>query len=296
MIAPRQSDEMPATPRLSLRPAHPQRDPDRAPVSHWKLPDGRTWCLVYRTEDVFRMRFPGFADFVFDAGMEVSCIPVEGVDIPTLRHLYANQVVPAAFSLQQRFVFHGSAVSINGIGVGFFGVSGRGKSTLATFMASRGWPLLTDDGLELRDSREDVFAIPSAASVRLWQDSQDALLPRAVQPAPAVSYTRKGCFEAEGWLPRCNEPVPFRLAFFLDDEGATEPCISTLSPRDAHMAWIGNSFLLDTNDKDIIRAQFFRIGRIVRASRCFRLDYPRDYSALPEVESAVLNVMPAEAP
>lgn len=280
--------------RLVVHPTQPQVELAVSPQHHTTLPNGQLWCLVYHIDDTFHMRFPGFADFIVDGSDNVDCLPVTGTGESTLLHLFANQVVPAALSLRHRFVFHGSGVSINGIGVGFFGASGLGKSTLATFLARRGHPILSDDGLELRESDTGLLALPNRPSVRLWQDSQAALLPEDIAAEPAISYTSKTRFSVQGWLPICESSVPFRFAFFLGNGSATKPTLTTLPPREAHMAWISCSFLLDVHGKDTIRAQFHHVTRIVQTTHCYQLDYPREYVLLPDVEAAVLAVVADE--
>ncbi len=278
-------------PALTAHPARPQPREDTAPLHRWTLPNGRSWCVIHRLDGAYRMRFPGMADFLIRTDGGIDGFPVEGIDAPTLDHLFANQVLPAALSLQQRPVFHASALSVRGEGVAFLGESGRGKSTLATFLAGRGHPLLTDDGLELREDDGGIWALPNRPSVRLWEDSRAALLPPDATPLPAVSFTRKERFHAAALLPLATAAVPLRAAFFLGDGSAPGPTINALTPREAHLAWVRHAFLLDVHDKATIARQFHQVARLARAGLSFQLDYPRDYTVLPDVESALLAAL-----
>lgn len=280
-------------PALTVHPAGPQAKAQDAPLHRWTLPDGRAWCVIHRLDGAYRMRFPGMADFLIRADGGIDAFPVEGIDAPTLDHLFANQVLPAALSLQQRPVFHASALSVRGAGVAFLGESGRGKSTLATFLAGRGHPLLTDDGLELREDGGGIWALPNRPSVRLWEDSRAALLPADATPLPAVSFTRKERFHAAALLPLATEEVPLRAAFFLGDGSALRPAITALTPQEAHLAWVRHAFLLDVHDKATIARQFHQVARLARAGLSFQLDYPRDYAVLPDVESFLLAALDA---
>lgn len=277
-----------------MHPAQAQTEMQAVPIHRWVLANGRPWCLVHRTPAGYRMRFPELADFLLsDDGKQIECFPAVGTDAPTLDHLFANQVLPAALSLQQRPVFHASAVCMHGAGVAFLGESGRGKSTLATFLAGRGHPLLTDDGLELREDDGGLRALPSRPSVRLWEDSRAALLPADATPLPAVSFTRKERFHAAALLPLATDAVPLRAAFFLGDGRALRPTITALTPQEAHLAWVRHAFLLDAHDKATIARQFHQVARLARAGLSFQLDYPRDYGVLPDVESALLAALDA---
>lgn len=269
----------------------PQIADTTTPLHQWTLPDGSPWCVVHRLSDLYRMRFPGMADFLVHTSGQVDGYPVDGIDTPTMQHLFANQVLPAALSLQQRTVFHASALSMHGMAVAFLGESGRGKSTLATFLAQRGHPLLTDDGLELRFEGDTLLALPNQPSVRLWEDSRDALLPADATPQPAVSYTSKERFHAAGWLPLCTQPVPLYRAFFLGDGSAPSITLTPLSSQQAHLAWVKHAFLLDVHDKDTLRRHFHQVAGLAQRGISYQLDYPRRYDLLPQIESDILDLL-----
>lgn len=234
------------------------------------------------------MRFPGLADFLVRADGDVECLPAPNVDDPTLEHLYLNQVVPASLSLRHRPVFHASCVSVDDAAVAFLGVSGRGKSTLATHLGLQGHALITDDGLQLQWCNERYLAVPSTASVRLWKDSRNALLPGAIA-APCASYTPKERLQSEGLIPFASQPIPLRRAYFLGDGSAGSVTISPLTAHEAHMAWVEHSFMLDARDKSRMATHFEQVARLVRLGLTYRLDYPRRYDSLPEVAEAVLK-------
>jgi len=276
-------------------PARPQAEDHTSPLHCWTLPNGGIWCLIHRMPDGYRMRFPNLADFHVTHAGQITAIPVPGTDAPTLEHLFANQVLPAALSLQHRPVFHASALSIDGAAVGFLGQSGRGKSTLATYLASRGHPLLTDDGLELREADGNILAIPNRPSVRLWQDSRTALLPTDIAPMPGVSYTHKQRFDVRSLLPLATSAAPLRAAFFLGDGSAREPTITHLTPSQAHLAWIRHAFMLDVHDKQTLARQFRLVARLATAGLSYQLDYPREYGVLAQVESILLATLSPDA-
>lgn len=278
-------------PQLHLHAAAPQPVDTTAPLHQWILPDGSPWCVVHRVGNAYRMRFPGMADFIVRVSGMIDGYPVNGIDTPTAQHLFANQVLPAALSLQHRAVFHASALSMHGAAVAFLGESGRGKSTLATFLARRGHPLLTDDGLELREDGGALMAIPNQPSIRLWEDSRDALLSVEAIPMPAVSYTTKERFHAADWLPLCTQPVPMQHAFFLGDGTASSVTITPLSPQQAHLAWVKHTFLLDVHDKDTMRRHFHQVAALAQRGISYQLDYPRRYDWLPRVESDLLALI-----
>ena len=236
------------------------------------------------------MRFPSLADFrVSQDGSAVRCWPVDGVSAGTIEHLYLNQVLPLALSKQRRLVFHASTVEVEGGAAAFLGESGSGKSTLAASFGMGGHRVLTDDGL-LVEEREGVFeAQPSHPSIRLWEDSQAALMDRTAVLAPAVQYTSKVRILAHEPIDFCREARRLRRIFFLVNEGADGPAISPVKAGEALAQLVRHSFLLDIEEREMLAYHFDRLAAMVREPICWRLDYPRRYDALPAVRRAILE-------
>ena len=165
----------------------PQRELESAPYHEWLTEDGEIWTLFYRHGDSYRIRFPDLSDFdISTDGNEVRMYPVPDVATATLEHLYQNQIIPLALSQQGKLVLHAAAVDVGQGAVAFLGVSGQGKSTLASSFALNGVPFLTDDGLVVEFVHDQYMLHSSLPSVRLWQDSLEALLPASTLRATSA--------------------------------------------------------------------------------------------------------------
>lgn len=271
-------------------PAKAQAPLEDHAFHEWRLPSAATaWCEFRRIPNGIHLRFPELADFTIIAqGREVQATPVPDLDDSTLDHLQLNQVLPLALSAQGIPVFHASGVELEGVAVAFLGVSGRGKSTLATYLALQGAHLITDDGLILDWAEDQVRVRPSHPSVRLWRDSQDALVGPSPRLAPAVSYTDKARFLADKLLPMCDGPRPLGGAFFLGEGDCDDIVISPMGAAEAAIDWITHSFLLDVGDKQRLASHFSQISRLAAHGTSYRLDYPRHYDALANVRHALL--------
>ena len=172
-----------------------------------------------------------------------------GVSEATSQHLYLNQVLPLVLSKLGKLVFHASAVEVPGGAVAFAAESGRGKSTLAASFAVNGFRFLTDDGLVLEPAADGYQVQPSHPSIRLWEDSEEALIAPGVETAPAVSFTSKSRFLAGEAIPFCDQPRPLRRMYFLGDGSAETIQIHRLSPAEALVEWVKHSFLLDVEEQ-----------------------------------------------
>ena len=268
--------------------ARAQEQIESAPFHEFRFDDGTVWTEFYRLNDGYLLRFPDLADFeVSQDGNRVRSSPAPDIDDVTLEHLYINQVVPLALSRQGRPAFHASVVTVPGGCIAFLGKTNSGKSTLAASFALSGSAFLTDDSLVLEESDDAVLALPSHASVRLWDDSLEAL--SGEQARSHISYSGKARLLAGDELEYTDEARPLLAAYRLEDEDQDEVVIKPLSGADRHMGWVENSFLLDIQDKDLLARHFDWTHRISARVPCFSLDYPRVYGMLDEVRQAILQ-------
>lgn len=271
----------------SVKPEQPQRPMHAEPFHRYIFDDGTVWTEFFRDDSGYLLRFPGLADFNVSAdGESVSVYPAIGSDELTIEHLYINQVNPLALSRQGRPAFHASVVTVPSGCVGFLGNAGAGKSTLAASFALEEAAFLTDDALII-DESNGIRAMPGHASLRLWEDSMDALIPESTQQAGAISYSRKARLLANDVLQYIDGPTPLLAAFVLEQNGADSVTIAPLSGSSRHMAWISNSFLLDIGDNDLLARHFDWTYRIASQVPTFSLDYPRNYGILGHVRDAV---------
>lgn len=276
--------------RYSVSPPCEQRPVQMAPFNRYVVGEDTVWTEFYRLGTGYLLRFPGLADFEVSAdGAAVVAYPTGGTDAATIEHLYLNQLVPLALSRQGRPAFHASAVSVPGGCIAFLGISGMGKSTLAASFALSGAAFLTDDALIIDESGSEVLAVPSHASLRLWEDSVDALVGPDRVRAHGVSYSDKARLLAGPDLAHGAAPLPLRAAYLLERTEPAEVTIKPLAGSIRHMAWVRNSFLLDIEDRDSLARHFDWTHRIAARIPTYSLDYARDYGNLAEVRARLLQ-------
>lgn len=277
-------------PDLGLRPPRPQFPLDQPPFHEWVFPNGALWTRFYRTAAGYLLRFPDLADFeVSVEGDTVAAYPAPGVSEAAVRHLYLNQVLPLALSKQGKLVFHASAVEIGGMGVAFMGESGRGKSTLAASFATGGFRFLTDDGLTVEACDHGYRIVPSHPSIRLWKDSEAALLAPDTPAAPALEFTSKSRFLAGQAIAFCDSPRPLRRVYFLGQGGASRIAFQRLSPAEALIELVKHSFLLDIEEREMLAAHFDELSGLASLPIYYRLDYQRDFEGLARLRQAVIE-------
>jgi hypothetical protein len=269
-------------------PASTQTALDTSPFHSYESEDGTVWTEFHRADDGYLLRFPGMADFSVSAdGKQVRAHPVTGINEATVEHLYINQLVPLALSRQGLPAYHASAVTVPGGAVAFLGRTGAGKSTLAASFALGESAFLTDDGLIIEETGRGYVALPSHASVRLWDDSVEALAGHDLPKAASISYSDKTRLLAGGALAHSDEAVPLLAAFQLEIDEPDSIDINRLDGGDRYRAWLENSFLLDIEDQSLLARHFDWTHRISSAIPTYRLDYRRNFCILPEVRRAI---------
>jgi hypothetical protein len=194
-----------------------------------------------------------------------------------------------ALSRQGKRVFHASAVEAPAGALVFLGESGRGKSTLAASFALAGHRFLTDDALLLEPNAGGYAVQPSHPSIRLWGDSKDELVGDEADLAPAVQYTAKARLLSGDALAFCPEERMLRRMYFLGAGDVDQVSFAPMTPGDAVMGLVGNSFLLDIEGRESLAGHFNQVAEMANLPIFFRLDYPRSFAALPAVRQAILE-------
>lgn len=268
-------------PKLRVAPSRFQYTLPYCAYTTWQTDNGQVWLECVRTDTVIILRFPGYADYHIGATRtSVLCYPCPDIDNATLDHLFKNQVVPLLLNASGYHVFHGASVTFGAGAIAFLGSSGLGKSTLATAFAQNGAPFLSDDVVLINSAPDGFIVYPGDASIRLWGTSRDHFFDQNRATEPPISYTRKSRLAANDDLPFCHVPRLLHAAFFLRDDAVDKPVIEPLTGQDAHLAWVGHSFLLEPDKRNVIAANFGAAAELATRLPCFTLDYPRDFTQL----------------
>ena len=221
-------------------------------IHRWTAPGREVWLTIGRTTDGYVLRFRRFADFHWSPRRRIlTCHIRSRTHVSTVRHLLLDQVLPAISSGERASGLHASAVVVGGEAIAFAGKTGRGKSTLAASFAAAGFPALTDDCLIVKDMRGQFLAVPTYSSLRLWNDSADALGRGIGRRHPVAAYSRKiRLTGSTSKIPFCRTPAPLRCVYLLETRAARrEVVIEPLSERDAFIALVRLAFRLDPYDR-----------------------------------------------
>lgn len=270
---------------IHTEPLHPAPvDPE--PASVWRSPDGEITTTFHRTAAGCLVRVLDCADFAIDfAGRTVTCTPSPEASPDLVEGTFRNQIGPLLRTWDGDLVLHASGVAIDDRAVGFFGISRRGKSTLATALARAGHPCITDDGLILMRTDTGFVAEPKSGPLRLLPDSEAALVGTH---AASLDRDTKARITLTDDIRFQQVPVALKSLYHLVDEGAQGLAINRLDSGAAMDAALKQTFMLDTGDKARMRAHFDGVAFLAETVPIFSLDYPRDYGQLDSVVEAIV--------
>lgn len=191
-----------------------------------------------------------------------------------------------ALSRQGSLVFHGSAVALPCGAAVFIGKSGKGKSTVAGYLARQGFPLLADDCIVLSPHDAQLLVQPAYPGVRLWGDSLQVIDATETEH-PLVMDGRP---KRRLITPRfAQEPTPLRRFYLLTGEPTTEVRIEKLAGAHALGEMLESQFLLDRQDETELNNWFTGATTVARTGLCYRLSIPRDFSRLAESAERILQ-------
>jgi hypothetical protein len=160
---------------------------------------------------------------------------------------------------------HSSAVVIGDGAVAFVGAAGTGKSTTAAALARRGFAVMSDDVVAIRECAKTFHVLPAFPFICLLPSSVE-MLEGASRALPAFTPNwDKRCFSlAEPGLRFEQHSQPLRAIYLLDDSPAETPLqVRSVSPREALVELVRNSYATRALDGRAHASEFPALARLV---------------------------------
>lgn len=185
------------------------------------------------------------------------------------------------------YVLHGSAVAIEGQGVGFLGRSGTGKSTIAAALHSLGHSFVSDDLTAVSIPETGPQVVPSYPRLKLWADAAHSLdmfsddLPR-VHPG----YDKRIVDVESGFS---SSPQPLRRLYVLDigEKVSIQP-FSAIQSFDIIVAnWYGARFGRGCLEMLDLSEFFSQAGLLAREVPIKRLTRPTTLADEPNLTETI---------
>jgi hypothetical protein len=193
----------------------------------------------------------------------------------------------AAFGaiLHQRSLFplHGSALLVGGKAVALTGPSRMGKSTLAAFLAKRGYPLLTDDVAVMTSVGPAKTAMwPGSARLKLDAASLQVVGSSTEDLELAGGNRSKYHFAMQSVDAPDSGLIPVSSVYLIEDGDRVD--IQRLSPADAVHTVAASTYCIDFVNLLDRKALWFRLAAEIAAGlKVRRLYRPRGFEHLEEI-------------
>lgn len=243
------------------------------------------WVIEHWILDTLVVEFPGAAAFEVST-TTITLVHDEANDPSLVAHLVLDHVLPRVIALRGDLMLHAAgAVGPSGRAHVFIGTTGAGKSTLATALAARGWPLLDDDGVRVIFVDGVPCAVPGYAGVRLLPDSARAVLPGVAPGAPMSLGNDKRRFAVDGAAMRMASGVTPIGGVYVLGRTSGQPVIAYRlgfgqSVREIEQ----HAFRLAAKPADIARRSFGLLADVASGVAVWRLETP---SGLEQIASTV---------
>lgn len=195
---------------------------------------------------------------------------------------FTSVLTGICLNLQGQVAIHANAVSFNGIAAAFVGYSGKGKSTLSAYCASRGSGFITDDVL-VADAAGNVT--PSQLRIKLYPETGERL------GLDASEETRYKIFYQPEQLGATlhQSPVPLGVIYLLEESEQDDAIYAEpLSATEAAFNLMSHGYSV---------SQFLRRSpnlfdayvRLVERVPVKRFFYPRNFDRLPDVYTFIVK-------
>lgn len=257
-------------------------------VPRVRADNGQPWLSIGRAGEAFRLEFHGLVTLQYDTPRVSWTRRAAALRDDSLRHLLLDQALPLIAAHEGDTVLHAACAAVDGRAVLLAGPAGAGKSTLIAHLMSNGWDLAADDAAAIRVQSSGVLVQPAYAGIRLWPDSREALnYSEALDYRDGVEVAhdpekRRFC---SGVLP--EGALPLVGVYLLNPDGVSTPALRLLSRRDAVVALLRNSFVLDVSDHRRAEAQLEALTAIASRVPVAELRMPHQFEALASVRATI---------
>jgi len=215
----------------------------------------------------YSIRYSHGLTFLVNAGLTAITIrhdePMPAEDIAAF---LLGPVLGIILRLRGVTCLHASAVTVGGKAVAFVGTAGAGKSTTAALFAQRGHAVLSDDIVTLLEREDSFYVYPAYPFLNLWRHSLAMLsvAPSALLPEFPNDEKRRMALEA-GHSRFQREALPLAAIYLLGDReaGSRVPAIVELTPQDALMSLVANTYGNKLLDSFMRAKEFSVLGKLV---------------------------------
>ena len=228
----------------------------------------------------------GAASYLIQNGQSITVDSIINADLDLLQANILGGCMAILLKQRGYFILHASCLPINQGAIAFVGNSGQGKSTLAAYFSTLGYPLITDDILTLTLSQSHPKTISSYPYIKLSPEAALAIGQPPQYLTPLHKNSQKLIYPLRKKF--TNHSYPLKHIYLLATGNEVE--IITASPQQAFRnLMIGSD--LKTNNAPIREKQKHMEDcvRLLQTVPVSILRRPRSLCLLPQTATAIIN-------
>jgi hypothetical protein len=226
------------------------------------------WHLVEL--DCYQLRYADGTEFLVDKlGTRIwATWPEQTLTLEDTATYLLGPVMGFVLLLRGCVSLHASAIAIDNSAVAIVGPAGSGKSTTAAALADLGYSILAEDVVTLQDLDTKFLVQPAYPCIRLWPASVKALYGED-RELPKLTPTWDKCYldlTQEQYQFQTNA-LPLAAIYLLDERSSdpSSPKVSELSPGEALISLIANTYATYLMDKAMRAREFELLGRVLKS-------------------------------
>jgi hypothetical protein len=257
--------------------------------------DGSFYELGRLKDGSIYARWRKVGEFLVSAnGARIFCRPFDESTTESFQVYLLGQALSFAMVKCGFEPFHGTVVVVDGTAVPLLGASGFGKSSLAACFLEAGYRLLTDDVVILQPNGHRVFAYPGPPRIKLFPHAARRFLGDAAAGVRMNPQTHKLVLPLNA-AQSCVEEVPANAIYILNGCGPREADenremrIGVLSPREAFVDLLSNTFNMRIRSADRLQRQIHHASQLANVLPVKKLFYSRDWAQLSRLRDAIIS-------
>lgn len=247
------------------------------------LPDGSDY-----------LRWTGLCEFLISPdGRHIAYRALKHASRETFQTYLVSQALSFALIKQGLEPLHATVIMIGEQAVALLGTCGRGKSSLGAAFLRAGSRLLTDDLLitsHVPGRPDMILAHPGPPRIKLFPKISARLFGSVRSGARMNPHTRKMILPL-AHHEHCTKAVPLRACYVLQPpiirRSPARVTINPLSPREACLELIANTFNTIITDPARLARQFSWAAQLAGTVPVKSLSYPRRLTHIPAVLAAI---------
>ncbi|PKM94034.1 MAG: hypothetical protein CVU84_11225 [Firmicutes bacterium HGW-Firmicutes-1] len=246
------------------------------------------WYYAKENELVFTVA--DIAKYYVHNGNEIIIEPLVDAENSAIRVYLLGTAFGAILFQRGRVPFHGSALSINNIGVIITGESGAGKSTVTNALIKKGYNMVTDDVAALEIDEENKLKIyPSYPRQKLWIDSVRHMQIDISEIRRMDGTNDKFYLPVEEF---CYHPIELKAIFELKPMICKQVSVEELIGKERLEVILNNTYRsVFIEPLGLMKNHFFQCVKMTKMLKVYRLCRPENEFTIDEQVNSIESVL-----